>query len=132
MDQPPEEEGTGKKIEWALPDLLKRGLLAGVGALFMTEEGIRSLLGELKLPKDAVQFVVNQVSRTKEDLFRMISREIREFLQSTNLGDELRRVLSSTSLEISTTVRFVDLYDSLQPKVKSKVRIKSNRKKEAV
>ena len=73
MEPPPEEGTAGKLTDWVLPEFIKRGLLAGVGALFMTEEGIRSTLGDLKLPKDAAQFVISQVSRTKEDLFRIIA-----------------------------------------------------------
>jgi hypothetical protein len=130
MDIPPEEGSQNKKIGWALlPDLLKKGVLAGIGALFMTEEGARSILGELKLPKEAAQFVLNQVSKTKEDLFGRISNEIRSFLESVSLSDEFRKVLATTSLQISTTIRFVDEGDSLQPRTKSSVRIKSTARK---
>jgi len=46
------------------------------------------------------------------------------------LADEVSRVLSSTSLEISTTVRFVPNNDnSLQPKIKSKLRVNKKLKK---
>jgi hypothetical protein len=123
MDLPPEE--AGKKAEWALPDLLKRGILAGIGALFMTEDGVRSILGELKLPKEAAQFVINQVGKTKEDLFRMIAAEIRGFLDSTNISEELRRSLTGMSLEISTTVRFVPENETIKPELRSKVKVKS-------
>ena len=129
MELPPEDLSGGKKTEWALGDLFKRALVAGVGALFMTEEGIRSLLGDLKMPKEAVQFVVTQVSRTKEDLFRIIAGEVRGFLESTDLGDEFRRVLASTSLEISTTVRFVNNEEKLKPRAKTKVKVTGAGKK---
>jgi hypothetical protein len=127
MELPPEEGG--RKPEWALPDLLKRGILAGIGALFMTEDGVRSILGELKLPKEAAQFVINQVGRTKEDLFRMIASEIRGFLDSTNISEELRKALTGMSLEISTTVRFKPDQDKIKPEMKSVVKVKSKRKK---
>ena len=127
MELPPEEGG--RKVEWALPDLLKRGVLAGIGALFMTEDGVRSILGELKLPKEAAQFVINQVGRTKEDLFRMIASEIRGFLDSTNISEELRRALTGMSLEISTTVRFVPDKEQLKPEMKSVVKVKRKGKK---
>jgi hypothetical protein len=123
MDVPPEEGG--RRLEWALPDLLKRGILAGIGALFMTEDGVRSILGELKLPKEAAQFVINQVGKTKEDLFRMIASEIRGFLDSTNISEELRRALTGMSLEISTTVRFVPAQEKIRPEMKSSVKVKS-------
>jgi hypothetical protein len=127
MELPPEEGG--RKVEWALPDLLKRGILAGIGALFMTEDGVRSILGELKLPKEAAQFVVNQVAKTKEDLFRMIASEIRGFLESTNISEELRSAMTGMSLEISTTVRFVPDQDKIKPEMKSSVKVKSQGRK---
>jgi hypothetical protein len=126
MEQPPDETTNNRKEDWAFSDLIRRAVVAGAGALFMTEEGIRSFLSDLKLPKEAVQFVVNQVAKTKEDLFNVLSRELREFLESTNLADEVQRVLASTSLEISTTVRFVPNQDSVQPRINASVKV--NRK----
>ena len=123
--QPPtqDEATTGKRNEWALTEFLKRGILAGIGALFMTEEGARSIIGEMKLPKEAAQFVINQAAKTKEELFRMIANEVRSFLESTNLAEEVRRALSTTSLQISTTVRFIAEEDQpLRPSVKTRVK----------
>jgi hypothetical protein len=131
--QQPETDATEevRKGEWALSDLVKRAILSGVGAVFMTEEGIRSYLGELKLPKEAAQFVLGQVARTKEDLFRVVTDEIRSFLESTQLDDVLRQVLTNISLEISTKVRFVDESKGLQPRAKASIKVKRNRKKKA-
>jgi hypothetical protein len=127
MELPPDEGG--RRLEWALPDLLKRGILAGIGALFMTEDGVRSILGELKLPKEAAQFVINQVGKTKEDLFRMIASEIRGFLDSTNISEELRKALTGMSLEISTTVRFKPDQEKIEPVMKSSVKVKKKGRK---
>lgn len=127
MELPPEEGG--RRLEWALPDLLKRGILAGIGALFMTEDGVRSILGELKLPKEAAQFIINQVGKTKEDLFRMIASEVRGFLDSTNISDELRSALTGMSLEISTTVRFIPDQEKIKPEMKSTVKVLSKGRK---
>jgi len=129
MANPPEDTVSEKRDDWVFTDLIKKAVVAGAGALFMTEEGVRSFLGDLKLPKEVVQYAVTQVSKTKEDLFRVLSSELRAFLESTNLADEVSRVLSSTSLEISTTVRFVPNEDSLQPKIKSKMRVTKKKKK---
>ncbi len=93
----------------AITDFIKRALVAGIGVLFMTEEGIRSLLGELKLPKEAVQFVVGQVAKTKEDLFRVLAKELRAFLESADISGQLRKLLSQTALQVEAKVRFVPL-----------------------
>ena len=131
-----DQNANGKREEWVVTDLIKKALVAGVGTLFMTEEGIRSFLGDMKLPKEGVQFLVNQVAKTKQDLFNSISRELRSFLESTNLADELKRVLTSTSVEVTTKISFVANDSATRPKIKSKVKVqkkttKSAKRKEA-
>ncbi len=124
MEQFSEEPDLEKSQEWALPDLIKKALVAGVGALFMTEEGIRSFLGDLKLPKDVIQFVVGQASKTKEDLFKTLSRELRLFLESTSFTDVVRKVLAATSIQIDASVRFVPDGESLRPEITATTRVK--------
>jgi hypothetical protein len=90
-----------------VPEFVKRAAIAGLGALFMTEEGIRNLAGQLKLPKEALTFVVSQAEKTKDDVARILSEEIRRFLQSEKLRDELLEMLSGMTLEIKAEVRLV-------------------------
>jgi len=126
-----DQNANGKREEWVVTDLIKKALVAGVGTLFMTEEGIRSFLGDMKLPKEGVQFLVNQVAKTKQDLFNSISSELRSFLESTNLADEMRRVLTSTSVEVSTKISFVANENATRPRVKSRVKVKKKSPKAA-
>ncbi|RLB59343.1 MAG: hypothetical protein DRI34_02210 [Deltaproteobacteria bacterium] len=106
MTQAPErEEGTQAGQDWALIDVVRRALVAGAGALFMTEEGIRSFLGEMKLPKEAINFVLGQVARTKQDLFRVLGQELRGFLENIDLVEQARQLLSSLDVNIEATIR---------------------------
>ncbi|HET6980724.1 MAG TPA: hypothetical protein VFI53_01215, partial [Myxococcaceae bacterium] len=50
VDSP--EAGDGQR--GPLVEVVRKVAFAGLGALFMTEEGIRSLAGQLKLPKEAL------------------------------------------------------------------------------
>ncbi len=132
----PEAEAPASEAErdekgWAIADYLKRAVLAGVGAVFMTEEGVRSFLADLKLPKQTAQFVLNQVAKTKEDLFRVVTNEVRAFLEGTRLSEELRKVLTSISLEISTKVRFIDEKDRLRPELEPKLRVVAEPRRKA-
>ena len=121
--EPPQGTPSNKKVEWAFSDFLKKAFLTGTSALFMTEEGLRSFLNEFPLPKEVVQFVVNQVSKTKEDLSRLLAKEVREFLESINFVEQLRQLLASTELEIHAQVRFVPQDKSIQPKSATKISI---------
>lgn len=81
--------------------------MAGLGALFMTEEGIRSLAGQLKVPKEVLGFIVSQADRTKDELSRMLSDEVRRFLQSDRFREEFLKLLSGMAIEIKAEVRLV-------------------------
>ncbi|HEY1418707.1 MAG TPA: hypothetical protein VGF41_12420, partial [Myxococcaceae bacterium] len=48
----PDTAGDGQR--GPLVELMRKVAFAGLGAFFMTEEGIRSLAGQLKLPKEAL------------------------------------------------------------------------------
>jgi hypothetical protein len=94
---PPESRG--------LADMLRKAMVAGLGAVFMTEEGIRAYVKDLKLPKDVMGFVVGQAGRSKDELFRVIGEELRRFFESEVLHRELARLLSQVTIEINAQVR---------------------------
>jgi hypothetical protein len=88
-----------------VPEFVRKLAVAGLGALFMTEEGLRSLAGQLKLPKEALAFVLSQAEKTKDDLGRVLSEELRRFLDSEKLRDELLKMVSGMTIEIKAEVR---------------------------
>ena len=85
-------------------DLLKRAVLTGVGALFLTEEGIRNAVGDLKLPKDVLAFLVSQADRTRGDVARLVTAEVRRFLESETLQRQVWKILTGITLEVSATI----------------------------
>src|ERR1041384_2819863 len=70
-----------------VPEFVRKVAVAGLGALFMTEEGIRSLAGQLKLPKEMLGYILGQAEKTKDEVGRVVSEEVRRFLQSEKLRD---------------------------------------------
>lgn len=88
-----------------LPDLVRRAVLTGVGALFMGEEGIRKIAGEMKLPKDVLAFLVTQADRTRTEVARVVTAEVRRFLESETLRREAWKLLTSVTLEVHATVQ---------------------------
>ncbi len=103
-----------------MPELLKRGF----ERLTESPDSLRQRVTDLKLPKEVLSLLVAQVEDTKHELFGVVVREVRGFLEQTNLADELTRVLSSVSLEVRTQVRFVpnpDRIARVEPKVTSQV-----------
>lgn len=88
-------------------DFVRKVAVAGVGAVFLGEEGLRSLAGQLKLPKEALGFIMGQAEKTKDEVGRVVSEEIRRFLQSEKLRDEVVKMLSGMTVEIKAQVRLV-------------------------
>jgi hypothetical protein len=109
-----------------VPDFVKKVAVAGMGALFMTEEGIRSLAGQLKLPKEVLHFILSQAERTKDEVGRVVSEELRRFLQSEKLREEFVKLLSGMTVEIKAEVRLVP--SAQQDKEKEKDRDKDKKK----
>ena len=87
-------------------DVVGKALVTGVGAVFMTEEGIRNAVSDMRLPKDVARNVVQQAETTKREMFRIIGREVRTFLEQSNISAAIAGALADTTVEITTTVRF--------------------------
>lgn len=88
-----------------LTEFVRRALMAGVGAVFMTEEGIRKTVTELKLPKEAFSYVAGQAERTRTEAGRILRKELRRFLNSEAFRDQLGQLVSGLTLEIKAEVR---------------------------
>jgi hypothetical protein len=110
-------------------DFMKKAMTAGVGALFLTEEGIRNVVGDLKLPKEILASLVTQADRTKQELVRTLGEEVRRFLESAAVHEELHRLLTDVTIEVKAEVR---LRPGKAPEVISQpqVALKSSKKRE--
>lgn len=105
--EPPDDRDDEKGFRGVIPDFVRKMAVAGLGAVFMTEEGIRNLAGQLKLPKEALTYILGQAEHTKDQIGRVVSEEVRRFLQSEKLRDEFLKLLSGMTLEIKAEVKLV-------------------------
>lgn len=105
------EPGRRSVFERTVPDVFKRvierALESGVERLTEAPENLRDIARELKLPKEALQFLYGQVDDTKKGVYRVVAKEIRDVLEHTSFADEIADVLTKLSFEINTTIRFV-------------------------
>lgn len=103
-----DEGGEGKAASSRfVPDFVRRMAWAGLGAVFMSEEGIRRLAGQMKLPKEALGFLLAQAEKTKVDVGRVVSEEVRKLLQSDRLRDELLKIIAGMTIEVRAEVKLV-------------------------
>ncbi len=93
-------EDDGSILEKVIPDGIKRGL-----ETLLRDGRIKNVV-DLKLPKEIVNHIMSQVDETKHAALGVVSKEVRLFLERTNLSDELAKLLTQVSFEITTNVRF--------------------------
>src|ERR687888_2055373 len=103
--QEPAAEGTGRGVGGGVADAVRKVVMTGLGAVFLTEEGARRLAREWKLPKEIVGYVTAQAGGAKDEIVRVISEEVRKFFESPALRREFLRVLSSMSIEVHAEIR---------------------------
>ena len=97
----------GREKSGFVPEFLRKLAVAGLGAVFMTEEGVRNLAGQLKLPKEVLGYLLAQAEKTKDDVSRTVSEELRRFMQSDKLRQEFIKLLAGTSVEVTAQIRLV-------------------------
>lgn len=106
-----------------LQDALRKALLAGMGAIFLTEEGARRLAREWKLPKELIGFLGAQASGAKDEVLRVFSDEVRRFFESEAVRREVARALTSMVVEVKAEIRVRPAEDGkLVPEVKADVK----------
>jgi hypothetical protein len=95
-----------RRLDSVIPELLKRAVEIGVEKAAEAPDNIKDFVGGLKLPREVASYLLSQVEETKNGLFRVVAKEIREFLEHTNLGAEMQKMLTTVQFEINTTIRF--------------------------
>jgi hypothetical protein len=89
-----------------IPEILKRAVELGVEKARESPENLKSFVGDMKLPKEIAHVLFTQIDETKNGLFRVVAKEIRDFLENTNISNELQKVLTTVQFEVNTTIRF--------------------------
>jgi hypothetical protein len=87
-------------------DILKKAITVGIGAAFLTEESIRALVGELKLPKELVTNLLSQANSTRSEFLGKFSSEMLEKIQSRiNPTELVNEVLRKNDIEFTVKVK---------------------------
>lgn len=86
-------------------DLVKKVLTVGVGAIFLTEESVRGLVSEFKLPKELLKAVLESAAKTKNDFIENISQEvIDQILQKVEPEKLVQEILEKNEFELHIKV----------------------------
>jgi hypothetical protein len=96
-----DKDGTG-----FFPDLLRKGLTMGFTGFFMTEEAIRKALGD-SVPRDVIEFVLEQSERTRAEFLDRLSSEFGRAVAAMDPVELARRLLDGRTVEVSARIRLV-------------------------
>lgn len=94
------------KPKKGISDALRKALAAGVGAVFLTEEGIRQTVSDMKLPKEALSFLLTQGDSARKEMFHVVSKEVKKYLRSSDMERLLSQVLEHFTVEVKAEIRF--------------------------
>ena len=137
MDHPENEndfielEDEENEKSGSLTDGIRKALLYGANAVFTSEEGLRNMVTDLKLPKEAVSFLLTQTDKGRREILDSVSGEVKRFLENIDIAGVFRKSLSGLTLEVKSEIKFRQNDIEVQSTtVKRKTKKKKPRKKD--
>ena len=100
------KERMRSRLESVIPEILKRAVEIGVEKARESPGDLKQFIHDLKVPKDVAHYLLQQIDDTKNGLFRVVAKEIRDFLEHTNFAGEVQKLLTTVQFEVNTTIRF--------------------------
>jgi len=125
---PPERHSGDPQGDAGLPplgfigDVVRKAVLTGVGALFLTEEGAKKLAREWKLPKELASYLVSQAAGAKDEILRVVGNEMRRFFESEAFRREIERFLGSVAIQVNAEIHLKPASPRGKPGVKATVK----------
>jgi hypothetical protein len=93
-------------VEGVIPEIIKRAVELGVEKARESPDNLKHFVNDMKLPKEIASYLFSQIDETKNGLFRVVAKEIRDFLEHTNFSGEVQKLLTTVQFEVNTTIRF--------------------------
>ena len=112
-------ESVRSRLESIIPEIVKRAVEIGVEKARESPENLKQFVHDLKVPKEIAHLLFQQIDDTKNGLFRVVAKEMRDFLEHTNLAGEVQKVLTTVQFEVNTTIRFTPNLADREPRKNS-------------
>src|SRR6476620_1615949 len=95
------------KFQSKTAEMMRKVLTISVGTFFLTEESLRGLISEFKLPKDLLSTILESANTSKGEFFRSFSKEIMaQVLERVDLASLIQEVLSKNEINLEVKVTF--------------------------
>jgi polyhydroxyalkanoate synthesis regulator phasin len=93
-----------KKSESSITDVIKKVVSIGVGAAFMTEDAVKTILSDLPLPKDIITGLIQNAKGAKKEFSDGIRSEIREYLSKLDVTKVVESTLEKYDFDVQAKV----------------------------
>ncbi|NBU20066.1 hypothetical protein EBS43_01435 [bacterium] len=86
-------------------EMMKKVLTVGVGAFFLTEEALRGLVSDFKLPKELLSAVLDSAGKSRSEFLRSLSREVMtQVMDRVDLKALLEELITKNELELEVKI----------------------------
>lgn len=94
-------------LKGLLGDTVKKVFTAGVSAAFMTEESLRAYVSELKLPKEALNLLIQGAHKSKDEITQRVTKEILTMVQKIDFVKEASKFAENHKFRITAEIDIV-------------------------
>lgn len=102
-----EDENKDKDVKGLLGETIKKVFTAGVSAAFMTEESLRTYVSELKLPKEALNLLLQGANKSKDEITKRVTTEIVGIIQKIDFVKEASRFVENHKFKITAEIDII-------------------------
>lgn len=88
-------------------EAVKKIISVGLGAAFMTEESIRSYLGDIKLPKEVLNSLLQSAAKSKTDLMNRVGNEVVRMVSKIDIVNEASRFVEEHKFRVQAEIEVV-------------------------
>lgn len=90
-----------------ISEAIKKLITTGVGAAFMTEESVRNYLGELKLPKEVLNLILQGASKSKDELMERVGNEMLKVISKIDFVKEASKFAEEHKFKVSAEIEVI-------------------------
>lgn len=101
------ENPSAADLKGFLGDTVKKVFTAGVSAAFMTEESLRAYVSELKLPKEALNLLIQGANKSKDEITQRVTKEILGIIQKIDFVKEASRFAETHKFKITAEIDII-------------------------
>lgn len=111
-DRKHDDEYTGEgrdfrfDLKGQVAEAVNRILLTGVGTIFLTQEAVKGLLGEVKLPKELINALLENASKQKQEFFQILAREAVAVFSRVDVAKEIQKAIDGHTVRIHIELSF--------------------------